>query len=176
MKYNYVMNLIRNTQLGVLVILLLIGFTACNVSKEQDNIKKETSKLAINNASDKTSTDKPKTEDRAIGYAKFKKMSVEERWHVLSPSRRNQLRGEPDLYPYFKPMIAKYPDIEEMSARDPAIPVEESPVNPYAQYEFKTFTAEKSVEQRWNEFSEKRKTYMKAHPEKYPEFKKYLEN
>jgi len=141
---------------ALLLISLFLVLLSCNTKQVQEN----------------TLTAPPPLEQgksKKVSYEDFKNMSVEERWHSFSAARRNWLRENPDKYPYFKPLIAQYPDMEEEAPR--AEPINYEHLNPSQVAQSAT---PKTLEEWWNSFSEKRKTYMRANPEKYPEFQPYF--
>ena len=105
-----------------------------------------------------------------VDYDSFKNMDVEQRWHALSAERRNYLRLNPDLYPYFKPMIALEPNMEEVAAGD--LPINNTAPNPHA---FSEEGKQKTPQEWWDSFSESRKKYMIEHANEYPLFKEIIE-
>lgn len=140
------------------LFLLLCSITACNVAKDKTDTTNNT-QTATGNELKVAGTQSGKQVD----YEDFKNMSLEERWRSFSPERRNYLRQNPDLYPYYKPFITAEPNMEpestitHTSQQLPNIDTE-TPETP------------KTPEEWWKTFSEDRKTYMRQHPEYYPEF------
>jgi hypothetical protein len=141
---------------ALLLLSLFLVLLSCNTKQVQENA---------------LATPTPNEEGKAkkVSYEEFKNMSVEERWHSFSAARRNWLRENPNKYPYFKPMIAQYPDMEEEAPRAEPINYESLDPNKVAES-----TNPTTLEDWWNSFSEKRKAYMRANPEKYPEFQPYF--
>lgn len=143
----------------LMLLLLLSSITACNVAKDKTEQVKQNQEKTGNEtiiaADGKT--------DKQTDYEDFKNMSLEERWRSFSPERRNYLRQNPDIYPYYKPFITAEPNMEpegtitHTSQQLPNID-SESPETP------------KTPEEWWKTFSEDRKNYMRQHPEYYPEF------
>ena len=144
-------------------------FFACNTAKDPMPSTPNTATV-VGKATDNAS----RTQIDYESYReKFKSMSIEERWTLLSPQRRNYLRENPDQYPYFKEMIAHYPDMEEVSEADQAMHqqgpqeaafVENMAIKPQTPAEW------------WVTFSETRKTYMRQNPDLYPDFKTIIES
>lgn len=144
----------------LLVITTLLSAAACNTIRD-NNLDRTTLQ----------SSQQPAATPGAqqSNYDNFKTMSVEERWHSLSPARRNSLRQDPNRYPYFKNMIAAEPDMEEVPPNTPADPPPaiQAPAFSEAGYE-------RTPEEWWNSFDESRKKYIREHPEEYPQFKPFL--
>ncbi|OWY23479.1 hypothetical protein C7N43_15250 [Sphingobacteriales bacterium UPWRP_1] len=144
---------------AVLLLVLLLGtITACNVAKDKTDTTNNTQAATGNEI--KVAGTQPANQ---VEYEDFKNMSLEERWRSFSPERRNYLRQNPDIYPYYQPFIAAEPNMEpegtivHTNQQLPAIDTE-SPETP------------KTPEEWWKTFSEDRKAYMRQHPEYYPDF------
>lgn len=105
-----------------------------------------------------------------VDYESFAAMNAEERWNALSPERRNYLRLNPDLYPYFKPLIAAYPNMEEVAAAN--MPSNNTSPPPNA---FMDEGKHKTPAEWWASFSESRRQYMIQNPQYYPQFKEFID-
>lgn len=143
----------------VLTVLLLSGAVSCNVTKDkQDQSSQNTTQTGTDTKIAGNGSGKD------VDYEDFKNMSLEERWRSFSPERRNSLRENPDLYPYYKPFIAAEPNMEPegtITHDNNTLPYtidSDSPGKP------------KTTEEWWNSFSEERKTFMRQNPESYPDF------
>ena len=155
----------------ILTLLCLLGvcWSACNTTKDQVPTTPHTATVV-----GKTSEQSSRTQIDYESYReKFQAMSVEERWNILSPQRRNYLRENPDQYPYFKSMIARYPDMEEVS--EAAQPIHQQGPQETAFMESMALKPQTHAEW-WATFSETRKTYMRQHPDQYPDFKAIIES
>lgn len=150
------MHTLKKTSLLFLCALLLTY--SCNAAKESDKNESQ------------VTTAKPASSTVQVDYDSFKNMNAEQRWHALSAERRNYLRLNPDLYPYFKPMIALEPNMEEVAAGD--LPINNTAPNPHA---FSEEGKQKTPQEWWDSFSESRKKYMKEHAAEYPLFKEIIE-
>jgi len=142
------------------LIFSSLWFGSCNVPKEQ---AEETTETMVANKADKYAT-----ESKVLGYEKWKDMSVEERWHALSPARRNHLRENPDAMPYFKKMIAAFPEMEDVPAQPTS---NKNYTNLYGNK-----VTPKTTEEWWNSFSEQRKKFMRENPELFPDFQPFFDN
>ncbi len=140
-------------------LLLVLISSSCNTTMKDP---RDHSAVPATSAYDKDASN-------TVGYDEFKNMSVEERWHSLSPARRNSLRQDPNRYQYFKNMIAAEPDMEEVPLDAPADPPPAVQVPA-----FSDINIEWTPEQWWNSFDESRKQYIRTHPDEYPQFKPFF--
>ncbi len=148
---------------GVL-ILLMCFLLACNVTKDTE----------LEEALQATPSTEQSTPNQMLSYDQIKNLSTEEQWKHLSPKRRNYLRENPDLYPKFKEMIAANPTMEEVQ-QTPRVPNNTNQQTTNAKESPLAIpSSERTPEQWWAIFSERRKAYMRKHPEKYPEYEKFL--
>lgn len=152
-------NALLNRRL-LLFVCLCGGIAACNVAKDKtDQTTAATQPQTINNEVQVAGN----TQNKQVDYEDFKNMSLEDRWRSFSPERRNYLRQNPDIYPYYQPFIAAEPNMEPEGSiihTDMQLPAidSESP------------ETSKTPEQWWNSFSEDRKAFMRQNPQYYPDF------
>ena len=107
--------------IGILCLVFALVASSCNVTKDgeatdepTEEMQKRPSPFDQNTIKKPANTSRvPQNNNSQVSYDEFKKMSVEEQWKSLAPSRRNYLRQNPDLYPRYKEMIAAEPEIEE---------------------------------------------------------------
>ena len=138
-----------------MLIGLLSGIFACNSARESKD------------SSDALSTQKqtlaqPQAQPT---YEEFQKMTPEERWHSLSPARRNYLRQNPNVYPYLKPYIDADPDLEP----EPANPTPVQNQAPAFQGQSADFL-NYSPDQWWGQLPPEWKQFIREHPELFPEY------
>lgn len=142
-------------------IFALFALSACNAGQQSKETQISPKTTASNNT-EKSLSPTTSRED-------FSKMTLEERWKSLSPSRRNALRMDCSAYPYFKPMIAADPNMEEESAaqqNEPATIPMQAAIKPQP---------EKTPAEWWATFSTEFKDYLRKHPEEAGEFKPFLD-
>lgn len=148
-------------------VLLLISFFTCVIF-----LSCNTSRYGEESATKGTVTNDVNTPNDTLSDANssknFDDMTVEEKWRSLTPARRNSLRQNPNLYPYFQTMIAAEPDLEEEGPR------EQEHLQGWDDKIYTDPPQNVDYEALWNSFSEERKQYMRQHPANYPNFQPYF--
>lgn len=141
--------------LGIMISIILTSTTACNTSTQLET--NQTNQLAKKNNTEPVSQ---------VTLDEFRKMTVEQRWQTASPSRRNYIRENLDKYPDYAKIVAQEPNKEY----EPPVPQ----VRDLTQTSNTPPPEQRTPAEWWATFSEERKTYMKQHPEFYPEFSEFL--